>query len=46
MKILKLYLNIISKNLREIRNKLYGKDYIKELFKDKGRIILYNSKKK
>ena len=38
------YYNVTA-NLKEIRNKLFGNDYIKELLKDKGRIILYNSKK-
>ena len=35
-----------TKRLRDIRNKLYGSDYIQKLFFDKGRIILYHSKKR
>jgi antiviral helicase SKI2 len=34
-----------SSNVRKCRNKLYRSEYIISLFKTKGRIILYNSKK-
>ena len=34
-----------SLNLRKCRDKLFSSPYIKPLFKTKGRIILYNSKK-
>jgi len=35
-----------TEKLKNIRNKLYGSDYIKEILKEKGRIISYFSKKK
>ena len=37
---------IAHKNLIEKREKLFKNDYISQLLKDKGRIILYNDKKK
>ena len=36
---------IAHKNLIEKREKLFKNDYISQLLKDKGRIILYNDKK-
>ena len=35
-----------TKNIRNIRNKLYSSNYVQPLFFDKGRIVLYNSKKR
>ena len=35
-----------TENLRDIRIKLYSSDYVKPLLKDKGRIVLYHSKKR
>ena len=37
---------ISSMNLIKIRKKLFSNDYIKQLLKDPGRIILYNDEKK